>query len=130
MLIKLIVLFAVFCALLYLLNKAMPEFQIEMGAIPVAALILVGVYYGVNIAFDATNGLAAILTLGLWVIIKKVINFLTFGLFGLIIGFVINVVVFWLADKFTDKITIKSGKTLLISAAALQFATYLVGKFI
>jgi hypothetical protein len=43
MLIQLIVMFGVFCLLLYALNKAMPDFLIEAGAIPVAALILVGV---------------------------------------------------------------------------------------
>jgi uncharacterized membrane protein YvlD (DUF360 family) len=130
MIIKLAVTFAVFCALLWLLNRAMPEFHIELGAIPVAALILVGVNYLVGILFGGADSVLTVISLGLFALIKKIINIVTFGLFGLIVSFVLNVIIFWLADKLTDRFTIKSFKTLLMSAAALQFANYLIGKFV
>ena len=123
MLIKLIVIFIVFCALLYLLNKIMPDFQIEMGAIPVVALILVGVNYATTWLFGAVN----FLTLG---IVKWLLTIVTLGLFGLLAGFIMNIIIFWIADKLTDRLTIKSTKTLLVSAFALQITTYLLHKFI
>jgi uncharacterized membrane protein YvlD (DUF360 family) len=123
MLIKLIVIFVVFCALLYLLNKIMPDFQIEMGAIPVVALILVGVNYATTWLFGAVN----FLTLG---IVKWLLTIVTLGLFGLLAGFIMNIIIFWIADKLTDRLTIKSTKTLLVSAFALQITTYLLHKFI
>ena len=123
MLIKLIVIFVVFCALLYLLNKIMPDFQIEMGAIPVVALILVGVNYATTWLFGAVN----FLTLG---IVKWLLTIVTLGLFGLLAGFIMNIINFWIADKLTDRLTIKSTKTLLVSAFALQITTYLLHKFI
>lgn len=127
MIIKLIVMFAVFCALLWILNKAMPEFQIEMGAIPVAALILVGVNLVVGMLFGGTASVLNILTLG---IVKWVLNLVTLGLFSLLVSFLVNVIVFFIADKLTDKFTIKSFKTLMVSAAALQLANYLVSRFV
>lgn len=54
MLIQLLLMFAVFCVLLYALNKAMPDFHIEVGAIPVAALILVGVNVVVGFLLGGT----------------------------------------------------------------------------
>lgn len=123
MLIKLIVIFVVFCALLYLLNKVMPDFQIEMGAIPIVALILVGVNYATTWLFGAVN----FLTLG---IVKWLLTIVTLGLFGLLAGFIMNIIIFWIADKLTDRLTIKSTKTLLVSAFALQITTYLLHKFI
>lgn len=123
MLIKLIVIFVVFCALLYALNKIMPDFQIEMGAIPIVALILVGVNYATTWLFGAVN----FLTLG---IVKWLLTIVTLGLFGLLAGFIMNIIIFWIADKLTDRLTIKSTKTLLVSAFALQITTYLLHKFI
>lgn len=123
MIIKLLVIFAVFCALLYILNKVMPDFQIEMGAIPVVGLILVGVNY----AIMWTAGLLNLITLG---IVKGILNFVTLGIFGLLVGFILNVIVFYLADRLTDRLTIKSAKTLLVSAAALQFTSFLLNKIL
>lgn len=123
MIIKLVVIFAVFCALLYILNRVMPDFQIEMGAIPVVGLILVGVNY----AIMWSAGLLNIITLG---IVKGLLNFVTLGIFGLLVGFILNVIVFWLADRLTDRLSIKSVKTLLVSAAALQFTSFLLNKLL
>ncbi|MFZ5629253.1 MAG: hypothetical protein ACOY5B_09020 [Spirochaetota bacterium] len=125
MIIKLIVMFALFCALLYLLNKAMPDFHIEMGAIPVVALVLVGVNVVVGFLLGGTASVLNILTLG---IVKWILQIITLGLFGLIVSFVFNVIIFWVADKLTDKLTIKSVRTLLVSAAALQFTNFLLNK--
>lgn len=125
MIIKLIVMFALFCALLYLLNKAMPDFHIEMGAIPVVALILVGVNVVVGFLLGGTASVLNILTLG---IVKWILQVITLGLFGLIVSFVFNVIIFWVADKLTDRLTIKSVRTLLVSAAALQFTNFLLNK--
>ena len=121
MLIKLLVIFVVFCLLLFVLNKIMPDFQIEMGAIPIVALILVGVNYGVSWLFTAVN----FVTLG---IVKWLLTIITLGLFGLLAGFIMNIIIFWLADKLTDRLTIKSKKTLLVSALALQVTTYILHK--
>jgi uncharacterized membrane protein YvlD (DUF360 family) len=117
--------FALFCALLYLLNKAMPDFHIEMGAIPVVALILVGVNVVVGFLLGGTASVLNILTLG---IVKWILQVITLGLFGLIVSFVFNVIIFWVADKLTDRLTIKSVRTLLVSAAALQFTNFLLNK--
>jgi uncharacterized membrane protein YvlD (DUF360 family) len=125
MIIKLVAMFALFCALLYLLNKAMPDFHLELGAIPVVALILVGVNVIVGALLGGTAGILNILTLG---IIKWILQIITLGLFGLIVSFIFNVIIFWLADRLTDKLTIKSTKTLLVSAAALQFTNFLLNK--
>lgn len=121
MLIKLIVIFVVFCLLLYVLNKVMPEFQIQLGAIPIVALILVGVNYGITWLFAALN----FITLG---VVKWLLTVMTLGLFYLLAGFIMNIVIFWIADKLTDRLTIKSTKTLLISALALQVTTFLLSK--
>lgn len=121
MIIKLLVIFAVFCALLYILNKVMPDFHLEMGAIPIVGLILVGVNY----AIMWTAGLLNLVTLG---IVKGILNFISLGLFGLLAGFILNIIVFYLADRLTDRLTIKSTKTLLVSAAALQFTSFLLNK--
>ena len=121
MLIKLLVIFVVFCLLLFVLNKIMPDFQIEMGAIPIVALILVGVNYAVSWLFTAVN----FVTLG---IVKWLLTIITLGLFGLLAGFIMNIIIFWLADKLTDRLTIKSKKTLLVSALALQVTTYILHK--
>jgi len=125
MIIKLVAMFALFCALLYLLNKAMPDFHLELGAIPVVALILVAVNAVVGALLGGTAGILNILTLG---IIKWILQIITLGLFGLIVSFIFNVIIFWLADRLTDKLTIKSTKTLLVSAAALQFTNFLLNK--
>ncbi|MFO1470246.1 MAG: hypothetical protein U1F27_04285 [Turneriella sp.] len=121
MIIKLLVIFAVFCALLYILNKVMPDFHLEMGAIPIVGLILVGVNY----AIMWTAGLLNLVTLS---IVKGILNFISLGLFGLLAGFILNIIVFYLADRLTDRLTIKSTKTLLVSAAALQFTSFLLNK--
>lgn len=121
MIIKLLVIFAVFCALLYILNKVMPDFHLEMGAIPIVGLILLGVNY----AIMWTAGLLNLVTLG---IVKGILNFISLGLFGLLAGFILNIIVFYLADRLTDRLTIKSTKTLLVSAAALQFTSFLLNK--
>lgn len=123
MLIKLLVIFAVFCTLLFVLNKIMPDFQIEMGAIPLVGLILVGVNYGITWLFGAVN----FLTLG---VVKWLLTIVTLGLFGLLAGFIMNIIIFWVADKLTDRLTIKSTKTLLVSAFALQITTYLLSKIL
>ncbi|HMV36443.1 MAG TPA: hypothetical protein PKM44_00095 [Turneriella sp.] len=125
MVIKLIVMFALFCALLYLLNKAMPDFHIEMGAIPVVALILVGVNVVVGALLGGTATVLNVLTLG---IIKWILQFITLGLFGLLVSFVFNVIIFWVADKLTDRLTIKTMRTLLVSAGALQFTNFLLNR--
>lgn len=125
MIIKLVVMFALFCALLYLLNKAMPDFHIELGAIPVVALILVGVNVIVGALLGGTAGVLNFLTLG---IVKWLLQIITLGLFGLIVSFVFNVIIFWLADRLTDRLTIKSTRTLLVSAVALQFTNFLLNK--
>jgi uncharacterized membrane protein YvlD (DUF360 family) len=117
--------FALFCALLYLLNKAMPDFHIEMGAIPVVALILVGVNVVVGFLLGGMASVLNILTLG---IVKWILQLITLGLFGLLVSFVFNVIIFWVADKLTDRLTIKSVRTLLVSAAALQFTNFLLNK--
>lgn len=121
MIIKLLVIFAVFCALLFILNKVMPDFHLEMGAIPIVGLILVGVNY----AIMWTAGLLNLVTLG---IVKGILNFISLGLFGLLAGFILNIIIFYLADRLTDRLTIKSTKTLLVSAAALQFTSFLLNK--
>lgn len=126
MMIKLIVMFALFCALLYLLNKAMPDFHIEAGAIPVVALILVGVNVVVGFLLGGMASVLNILTLG---IVKWILQLITLGLFGLLVSFVFNVIIFWVADKLTDRLTIKSVRTLLVSAAALQFTNFLLNRF-
>ena len=41
-----------------------------------------------------------------------------------------NIIIFWVADKLTDRLTIKSTKTLLVSAFALQITTYLLSKIL
>ena len=125
MVIKLIVMFVLFCALLYLLNKAMPDFHIEMGAIPVVALILVGVNVVVGALLGGTATVLNVLTLG---IIKWILQFITLGLFGLLVSFVFNVIIFWVADKLTDRLTIKTMRTLLVSAGALQFTNFLLNR--
>ncbi|MBS0617529.1 MAG: hypothetical protein JSR44_05030 [Spirochaetes bacterium] len=125
MLIKLIVTFLVFCALLYVLKKALKDFEIEMGAIPVVALILVGVNIVVGFLLGGTATVLNILTLG---IVKAILNFITIGLFGVLIGFIFNVIIFFAADKLTDRLTIRSFQTLLVSAAALQLANYILHK--
>lgn len=127
MIIKLIVTFVLFCVLLYLLNKAMPEFHIEMGAIPVVALVLVAVNFVVGSVLNGTASVLNILTLG---IVKWILQVMTLGLFGLIVNFVFNVIIFWVADKLTNRLTIKSMRTLLVSAAALQFTNFLLKKVI
>jgi|JI8StandDraft_1071087.scaffolds.fasta_scaffold50802_2 uncharacterized membrane protein YvlD (DUF360 family) len=127
MLIQLLLMFAVFCVLLYALNKAMPDFHIEVGAIPVAALILVGVNVVVGFLLGGTASVMNLLTLG---ILKKVLNFISLGLFSLLVGFIFNVIIFWVADKLTDRLTIKSARTLMVSAAALQFTNFILRKFI
>ena len=127
MLIQLLLMFAVFCVLLYALNKAMPDFHIEVGAIPVAALILVGVNVVVGFLLGGTASVMNLLTLG---ILKKVLNFISLGLFSLLVGFIFNVIIFWVADKLTDRLTIKSARTLMVSAAALQFTNFNLRKFI
>lgn len=126
MIIKLIVMFVMFCILLYLLNKAMPDFQIEPGAIPVTALILVGVNVVVGYLLGGTASVLNILTLG---VIKWILRIITLGLFSFLVSFFFNVVIFWVADKLTDRFTIKSGRTLLVSAAALQFTNFLLNRF-
>lgn len=125
MVIKLIVMFALFCALLYLLNKAMPDFHIEMGAIPVVALILVGVNVVVGALLGGTATVLNVLTLG---IIKWILQFITLGLFGFLVSFIFNVIIFWVADKLTDRLTIKTMRTLLVSAGALQFTNFLLNR--
>lgn len=125
MIIKLAVMFALFCALLYILNKIMPDFQIEMGAVPIVALILVGVNVVVGFLLGGTASIFNLLTLG---IVKFVVNLITLGLFSVIISFIFNVIIFYLADRLTDRLTIKSTKTLLVSAAALQFTNFLLNK--
>ncbi len=127
MLIQLIVMFAVFCLLLYALNKSMPDFHIEAGAIPVAALILVGVNVVVGFLLGGTASVMNLLTLG---ILKKLLNFISLGLFSLIVSFIFNVIIFWVADKLTDRLTIKSFRTLMVSAAALQFTNFVIRKFV
>lgn len=126
MVIKLIVMFALFCALLYLLNKAMRDFHVDYGAIPVVALILVGVNVIVGALLGGTASILNILTLG---IVKWILQILTLGLFGLLVSFVFNVIIFWVADKLTDRLKIKNLKTLLLSAAALQFTNFLLNRF-
>ncbi len=123
MIIKLLVIFAVFCALLFILNKVMPDFHLETGAIPIVGLILVGVNY----AIMWTAGLLNLVTLG---IVKGILNFVTLGIFGLLAGFILNIIVFYLADRLTDRLTIKSTKTLLVSAAALQFTSFVLNKIL
>ena len=125
MIIKLIVMFALFCALLYLLNKAMPDFHIEMGAIPVVALVLVGVNVVVGFFLGGTASVLNFLTFG---VVKWILQIITLGLFSLIVSFVFNVIIFWVADKLTDRLTIKSVRTLFVSAAALQFTNFLLNK--
>ncbi|HRP67994.1 MAG TPA: phage holin family protein [Turneriella sp.] len=121
LLIKLIIIFAAFCFLLYALSSAISDFQISNGAIPIVALILVGVNYAVTWIFTALN----FITLG---IVKWLLMVLTLGLFYLLAGFILNVIIFWIADRFTDKLTIKSKKALFISAFALQITTYIIDK--
>ncbi len=126
MIFKLIVMFALFCALMYILRMLMPAFQIEVGAIPIAALVLVAVNVVVGILLGGSANILNILTLG---IVKKMLNFISLGLFSLLIGFIFNVIIFWVADRLSDRFTIKTGRTLLISAAALQFTNFLLGRF-
>ncbi|MBV6494842.1 MAG: hypothetical protein LDLANPLL_02879 [Turneriella sp.] len=121
MLIKLLVVFVVFCLLIYLLSRLLPDFQVETGAIPIVALILVGVNYAVIWIFAMLN----FITLG---ILKWLITILTLGLFYLLAGFILNIIIFWIADRFTDKLNIRSKKALFISALALQLTSYLIGK--
>lgn len=125
MLIKLVVMFAVFCALLYLLNKAMPDFHIDVGAIPLVALVLAGVNFFVGGLLGGAAGVLNILTLG---IVRWILQIMTLGLFSLAVNFLFNVIIFWLADRLTDKLTIKSTRTLFVSAAALQFTNFLLNK--
>lgn len=127
MLIQLIVMFGVFCLLLYALNKAMPDFLIEAGAIPVAALILVGVNVVVGFLLGGT---ATVLNIATFSIVKKLLNFISLGLFSLLVSFIFNVIIFWVADKLTDRLTIKSARTLMVSAAALQFTNFIIRKFV
>lgn len=126
MIFKLVVMFALFCALLYLLNKAMPDFHIETGAIPVTALILVGVNILVGFLLGGTASFLNFMTLG---IVKWVLQIITLGLFGFIVSFLFNVIIFWIADKLTDRFTIKSFRTLMVSAAALQFTNFVLNRF-
>lgn len=46
-----------------------------------------------------------LLTLG---ILKKVLNFISLGLFSLLVGFIFNVIIFWVADKLTDRLAISA----------------------
>ncbi len=127
MLIQIIVMFAVFCVLLYGLNKSMPDFHIEAGAIPIAALVLVAVNIVVGFLLGGTASVMNLLTLG---ILKKLLNFISLGLFSLIVSFIFNVIIFWIADKLTDRLTIKSFRTLMVSAAALQFTNFVIKRFV
>jgi uncharacterized membrane protein YvlD (DUF360 family) len=125
MLIKIAAMFVLFCVLLYILSRVMPEFKIEMGAIPVTALILVAVNVVIGWLLGGTAKVANILTLG---IVKLILSVLTLGLFSMIVSFIFNVIIFWIADKLTDRLTIRTTPTLLVSAAALQFTNFLLGK--
>lgn len=127
MIIKLIVMFALFCALMYILRMTIPAFQIEVGAIPIAALVLVVVNIVVGFFLGGGANILNILTLG---IVKKILNFISLGLFSLIIGFIFNVIIFWVADRLSDRFTIKTGRALLVSAAALQFTNFLLHRFL
>jgi uncharacterized membrane protein YvlD (DUF360 family) len=90
------------------------------------ALILVGVNVIVGALLGGTASILNILTLG---IVKWILQILTLGLFGLLVSFVFNVIIFWVADKLTDRLKIKNLKTLLLSAAALQFTNFLLNRF-
>jgi len=125
MIIKLIVTFLVFCALLYVLKQALKDFEIETGAIPVVALVLVGVNIVVGFLLGGTATIFNVLTLG---IVKTILNFITIGLFGILVSFIFNVIIFYVADKLTDRLTLRSSQTLLASAAALQLANYILYK--
>jgi len=125
MLIKLAVMFALFCALLYILNKIMPDFQIRAGAIPLVSLLLVGVNVVVGWLLNSSAAVVNFLTLG---VVKAIVNFLTLGLFSLLVSYIFNLIIFYLVDRLSDSLTIKSTKTLLVSAAALQFSNYVLGK--
>jgi len=119
LILSLAVSFAAFCVLLFVLSKIMPDFKISVPAIPMTALILAAV--------DSTVGWGLVKIV--W-FPKAILSVLTLGLAGLIINWIINVIVFWLADKFSEALTIKSTQTLFVSAAALQFTDYWVRKFV
>jgi uncharacterized membrane protein YvlD (DUF360 family) len=125
MLIKLAVMFALFCALLYVLNKIMPDFQMRAGAIPLVSLLLVGVNVVVGWFLNSSAAVVNFLTLG---VVKAIVNFLTLGLFSLLVSYIFNLIIFYLVDRLSENLTIKSTKTLLVSAAALQFSNYVLGK--
>ncbi|MCX7633583.1 MAG: phage holin family protein [Turneriella sp.] len=127
MLVKLLAAFALYCALLYVLSKLLKDFYIRSGAIPVAALVLLFVNLVVGFFLRAIATALNVLTLG---IVKWLLQLITLGLFGLIVSFIFNLIIFWLADKLSDRIHIRSVRALLFSAAALQFSNYVLGKLL
>jgi uncharacterized membrane protein YvlD (DUF360 family) len=76
------------------------------------------------------GGTATVLNIATFSIVKKLLNFISLGLFSLLVSFIFNVIIFWVADKLTDRLTIKSARTLMVSAAALQFTNFIIRKFV
>lgn len=65
---------------------------------------------------------------------KFIMNVITLGLLTIVINWLANSFIFWVADKFSDNITAKSTKMIFIGGAALSFAnwlaTYIVAKIV
>lgn len=111
MLIKILITFAVFAGLLFLLTRIFKDFILDVKAIIPVTLILM--------LTDFLLGKALY-------IVTLPVKFVTLGLLNFLINWLINVAVFWATDRFSDSLTIKSKTTLFLSAIFLQLANWVI----
>jgi putative membrane protein len=111
MIIKLLVTFAAYLAMLYILNRSLDGFEVKPGGLVAVAIILLPVSF----------------LLG-WIlkILALPFNIVTLGLLTFIFTWLINTAIMKATDYFSDQMTIHRTSSLFISGAALSLCQWLI----
>lgn len=105
----------VYTGVLFISSKILEGFIVNMRSLWTLGLVFLGLDY---------------LLRWLLVLLSAPVNFLTLGIFSLIIAWVINVAIIWVTDKISRDLEIKNNMSLFLAGLILSVARFGLGKIL
>ena len=111
LIIRILITFVVYLGLLFVLSRIFKDFKLKTGGLITVTVILLITDWALSFLLGILSWPFKLITLGM-------LNFL--------INWIINAVILWVTDKFSDDLEIQSKLTLFLAAIGLALAHYIV----
>lgn len=108
--IRILLTWLLFTGFLFAMTQIFKDFKVKKQGFFIVGLILLVINWGLGWLLHA---------------LAFIPNVITLGIFSIIINWIINVIILWVTDKFSDQMNIGKTSTLLIAGAIFSLTQWL-----